>query len=65
MLRSEFDPQTDPQIMNEEVLARYGRGRWYWQYRRKVDRLQQELLELEELRIVGLLGEDSPLSRER
>lgn len=27
----------------EAKLERYGRGRWYWQYRRRLDELKAEL----------------------
>lgn len=40
------------------VLERYGRGRWYWSYRRREDELKAELAELE--RLVSIDGDTPP-----
>ena len=39
----------------EGVLDRYGRGRWYWSQRRRIDTLKEELESL-----VRIDGDSSP-----
>ena len=57
--RPGFDSQQAHQDMNEvekkrqevveyeALLDKYGRGRWFWKYKRRLDELQEELAVLE------------------
>lgn len=37
----------------KEILDRYGRGRWYWSYRRTLEALEEELENLRSRSIDG------------